>query len=98
MLRCAISRRCDAQMVIGLPMKSTVDFISPCFTQCTMPLCLVYVTMSIDMRMHCHHCGGMVRAREIRCPYCHRSTLSWLHLTAIVALAISVVVLAFRTF
>lgn len=39
------------------------------------------------MKMYCHYCGGGLRLREIRCPYCHQSAMSWLHLILITALA-----------
>ncbi len=43
------------------------------------------------MIKNCHQCEGVLRVWEIKCPYCHQSAMSWLHITVIVVLAAPVV-------
>jgi RNA polymerase subunit RPABC4/transcription elongation factor Spt4 len=37
------------------------------------------------MKAYCHHCQRILRLWELKCPYCYRSTMSWLHLIVIAA-------------
>ncbi len=45
----------------------------------------------LEMIKNCHQCEGVLRVWEIKCPYCHQSAMSWLHITVIVVLAAPVV-------
>lgn len=39
------------------------------------------------MKEYRHECGGALRLWDMRCPYCHQSTVSWQHVLVIAALA-----------
>jgi hypothetical protein len=43
------------------------------------------------MKRHCQWCGMSLRLREMRCPCCRDPAISWLHGTAIAAVAAAVV-------
>ncbi len=40
------------------------------------------------MIKHCQQCKGVLRVWEMKCPYCHQSAMSWLHIIVIVVLAV----------
>jgi RNA polymerase subunit RPABC4/transcription elongation factor Spt4 len=43
------------------------------------------------MRRHCHNCKTFLGVWTMRCPCCHMSTLRWLHLLAVAAFSLTVV-------
>jgi len=38
------------------------------------------------MEKYCHSCACPLRGLRMRCPFCHRSTIGWLHVALIAAL------------
>ncbi len=48
------------------------------------------------MKRHCHHCGTRLRMSMMSCPYCRRSTMSWLHFTLMAAVGAVVMFGLFR--
>ena len=38
-----------------------------------------------EMKRYCRWCRRRLRLREMRCPYCRDSAISWLHGTAVAA-------------
>lgn len=38
------------------------------------------------MQRYCHFCVGKLRGLRMRCPDCHRSAISWLHVALVAAL------------
>ncbi len=39
------------------------------------------------MKRYCQWCRRDLRLRDVRCPYCRDSSVSWLHATAIAVVA-----------
>lgn len=50
------------------------------------------------MKEYRHECGGGLRLWDMRCPYCHQSTLSWQHVLVIMAVAATVIFYLLRVF
>lgn len=48
------------------------------------------------MNMYCHHCERVLRLRDLNCPSCHQSAMSWLHIILISAFGVTVVVYLFN--
>jgi RNA polymerase subunit RPABC4/transcription elongation factor Spt4 len=42
-----------------------------------------------EAKMRCHRCGTILRLWEFRCPSCHQSAMSWLHILVITAFAVT---------
>ena len=40
-----------------------------------------------EMKMRCQRCGARMRLWKTKCPYCHQSMVSGLHIVVIIALA-----------
>jgi hypothetical protein len=40
------------------------------------------------MIWYCHDCGTILRLWKVSCPNCRKSAMSWLHILAIVVLAV----------
>lgn len=51
-----------------------------------------------EMREYRHECGGGLRLWDMRCPYCHQSTLNWPHVLAITVVAALAVFYLLRVF
>jgi hypothetical protein len=41
------------------------------------------------MQRYCHFCVGKLRGLRMRCPECHRSAISWLHVALVAALDVA---------
>jgi RNA polymerase subunit RPABC4/transcription elongation factor Spt4 len=41
--------------------------------------------------MYCHHCERELRLTDMKCPSCHQSAMSWLHIILISAFGVTVV-------
>jgi RNA polymerase subunit RPABC4/transcription elongation factor Spt4 len=39
------------------------------------------------MKRYCYRCETKLRLSELRCPYCRKPTMSWLHVGVITAFA-----------
>jgi hypothetical protein len=52
----------------------------------------------VEMKEYRHECGGGLRMWDLRCPYCHRSTLNWQHVFAIMAVAATAAFYLLRVF
>jgi RNA polymerase subunit RPABC4/transcription elongation factor Spt4 len=50
------------------------------------------------MRRYCHPCGTKLHLNEIKCPYCRRSSISWLHIIGITAVAGSAIFYLLKVF
>jgi hypothetical protein len=50
------------------------------------------------MKTYRHECGGGLRLWDVRCPYCHRSTVGWPHVLAVTAVAATVIFYLLRVF
>lgn len=49
------------------------------------------------MKRNCHHCGTRLRLRQMRCRYCRRSAVNWLHRIVIAAFAVTAVFYLLKT-
>jgi hypothetical protein len=52
----------------------------------------------VEMREYRHECGGGLRRWDMRCPYCHRSTVSWQHVVGITLVAATAIFYLLRVF
>jgi hypothetical protein len=52
----------------------------------------------VEMKEHRHECGGALRLWDVRCPYCHQSTVSWQHVLAITLVAATAIFYLLRVF
>jgi hypothetical protein len=54
--------------------------------------------MNSEARRRCHHCGTRLGLLTVKCPYCRRPAVNWMHRLFIAAFAVSAVVLVLRVF
>jgi RNA polymerase subunit RPABC4/transcription elongation factor Spt4 len=50
------------------------------------------------MKRYCRHCRTRLRLRQARCPYCRRSSVSWLHRAVIAAFAVTAAFFLLKAF
>lgn len=50
------------------------------------------------MIWYCHECGTKLRLWKVKCPNCHRSAMSWLHVIVIGAFAFTTVFYLLKNF
>jgi RNA polymerase subunit RPABC4/transcription elongation factor Spt4 len=48
------------------------------------------------MKIYCQQCERGLRVWETRCPYCHQSVMSWLHIVIITAFAVTTIFYLFK--
>lgn len=53
--------------------------------------------LGAQMKRNCHHCGTRLRLRQMRCRYCRRSAVNWLHRIVIAAFAVTAVFYLLKT-
>jgi hypothetical protein len=52
----------------------------------------------LKMRRNCQWCRMRLRRMDMRCPYCRDPSVSWLHATALAAVAASAIFFLMRVF
>ncbi|HVF48997.1 MAG TPA: hypothetical protein VNA19_02850 [Pyrinomonadaceae bacterium] len=50
------------------------------------------------MKSYCQYCERLLRLWEMKCPYCQRRAMSWLHIGVISALAVTTALYLFKNF
>lgn len=50
------------------------------------------------MIWYCHRCKRRLRISEIKCPYCRRAAISWLHVVVFAAFALTAILYAVKNF
>ena len=50
------------------------------------------MTLRCEMKRSCRRCRTGLGWAQMRCPYCREPAVSWLHRTAIAALAVIVII------
>ena len=48
------------------------------------------------MKVYCQQCERRLPIWEMRCPYCHQSVMSWLHIVIIAAFAATTIFYLFK--
>jgi hypothetical protein len=56
------------------------------------------LTSGVEMKEYRHECGGGLRLRDLRCPYCHQSTLNWQHVLVAALVAATAIFYLLRVF
>lgn len=52
----------------------------------------------MSMIWSCPHCGTILKLWKVKCPNCHKSTVSWLHFAVFAAVALPALFIAVKMF